>query len=877
MGLNKQIFCYSVDTNFFYSAFEENIDYKLSKFRKHKQELKKDMKKINKQIKKIETNMQKNKTASSPKTTEELENLKKKQENRTEHITKTNKWIQKIKQKLCGEFSKNTNIRHLNKSKLSPKNIIAIFDSALTRTIGITEATLSMEMFIVKTFYFEILEDIILNGFYYNNAKYVCFTASAGQIRTKKTVFIKESTLNQIQNSLMCGLTIEEINKHGGINVNKYLAYLALSNSATEWWKEFNINKAIVVEDMETMVNGLVDFIHEDTFIIERKRMDIPINHTDGCGMILPTVSNKSFMIRLPWMKGLLIPFDYVRFIRENSCSGKVKDIYGKEWDILADDIQVIFTKSQFKMYKYYTSWKDYCDKFNTYNCQAGKCNQESEFINDAKINYQMLQTLTDMTDSELRYIASKTQTRIDGIGTSKNIMYKVLGVTPYNKNKNYVQQAIEIYPNIIRDSYFRKILEDTKASLVKDAKSARLDVDGKYMFICPDLYAFCEYLFTNQKNPQGLLKDGEVYCNIYKDRPRLDCLRSPHLYREHAVRTNVVDEEKTKWFITKGIYTSCHDLISKILQFDVDGDASLVVADTTIINIAERHMKDIVPLFYNMAKAGSIPLNNQIIYRGLTLAYTGGNIGQGSNDITKVWNGENVSLDVIKILCYINNCTIDYAKTLYKPELPKDIKKLISNHTKAKVPYFFMYAKDKHKDNIEKTNNSVVNRLQNIVQNTKFNFKVAGIGKFDYNMLKIKEYPLDQNVIDVYEKLDLKKFSVMSNSEEHANFTYVYFDIRNQILNINPNIQQVVSTLVDYLYSIKNTANKTTFWSSFGDILVHNLQHNVKTKFIYCEECKVLIEKTKNRKYCEPCQKEKQKELDREYRRNKRSVKKNE
>lgn len=40
-------------------------------------------------------------------------------------------------------------------------------------------------------------------------------------------------------------------------------------------------------------------------------------------------------------------------------------------------------------------------------------------------------------------------------------------------------------------------------------------------------------------------------------------------LYLEHAVRRNVagVNEESKRWFQTSGIYTSCHDLISKILQ----------------------------------------------------------------------------------------------------------------------------------------------------------------------------------------------------------------------------------------------------------------------------------------------------------------------
>ena len=48
------------------------------------------------------------------------------------------------------------------------------------------------------------------------------------------------------------------------------------------------------------------------------------------------------------------------KFIKENNCSPVVKDIWGKEYNVFEDDIKIIFTKSQLKMYKYYDSWDQY-------------------------------------------------------------------------------------------------------------------------------------------------------------------------------------------------------------------------------------------------------------------------------------------------------------------------------------------------------------------------------------------------------------------------------------------------------------------------------------------------------------------------------------
>ena len=215
-------------------------------------------------------------------------------------IQNTNMRLKKYKNSLYDEFKLNSGIRNLRRDALNKYNVISVFDSVLTRTIQIPENTLTADIIIVQTYFFDVIEDIILDDFMFGNEKYVCLTASAGQIRTKKTVFIKESILLEYRNTLMCGLTIEDINVLGGVNINKYLAYLALANSATDVWKEFDITKSIVVEDMETEVEGVVDFINDITYEIIRQKMKIPVSHTDGCGMMLPSLSDKSMMVRLP-------------------------------------------------------------------------------------------------------------------------------------------------------------------------------------------------------------------------------------------------------------------------------------------------------------------------------------------------------------------------------------------------------------------------------------------------------------------------------------------------------------------------------------------------------------------------------------------------
>ena len=202
----------------------------------------------------------------------------------------------------------------------------------------------------MNVYFFQVFENLVKDGFLYNNERYVFLTASAGQIRTKKAVFIRESAYDKVQSRIMCGLSIEDINNQGGINPNKFLAYLALNNSATDVWEDFDIDKSIVVDDFESDVFGQVDFIDDVTYKITRQEKNINLCQTDGCGIML---DGPTRMVRLSWIKGLLVQFPFDEFIKEKCPEGDcvVYDIYGEPHKIIEEGIRYIFTKSQFKLH----------------------------------------------------------------------------------------------------------------------------------------------------------------------------------------------------------------------------------------------------------------------------------------------------------------------------------------------------------------------------------------------------------------------------------------------------------------------------------------------------------------------------------------------
>lgn len=875
--LDSQIFIYSVDTSSFDSDEERSVEIEIS-MAKHEKTLMKRRRDILKDYYAGDRS-----EASYSKALREMNKIdrgrytelpdKETISEYYEEIADLNKRIKDNKDKLDTLFDKSDGRRSLRPEDINRSKIISIFESTLTRAIGVRTNQLTEDIVIVRVLYYKVFKNLVLNGFDYKGEHYVCFTASAGQIRTKKCVFIKESIWAKVEPSITCGLSLDKINAQGGCNTNKYLAYLALCNSATDPWDDFDIDKCIVVEDYESLVRSEVDYIDPSTYEIERKTVDIPICHTDGCGMMLASIYNGNVMVRLPWIKGLLTYFPYDKFVREarrrgNKECGKVRDIYGKTYDIFADDIEVIFTKSQFKMWKFYSSWDEYKEAYKSLHCSAGKCNEEPKRFDNAKINYQMLQSLSDITDDELRLLAKQNNYYLATLSTEKSSMLKVFGATESNLNKTALQEALLLYPPLVRDSYCRETLRDRKRAMEEDSWCGKLNLHGKYTFVVPDMYAFCENLFLGYKDADGLLKNGEVYCDLFKNQ-ELDCLRSPSLYREHAVRTNIcgTDGELRRWYKTRAIYTSVHDCVSKILMFDCDGDKLLVCAEPTLVRVAKRNMQDVVPLYYPMAKAGAHTIDNEAIYKGMVTAYTGTNIGVISNYITKAWNSADPDIEVVKLLTMEANFSVDYAKTLFKPVRPDNVDEQIKRYTKPKVPYFFKWVKDKNSEQVEPINNSVINRLHDIIPVRKLDYHFAGIDKFDYHTLM--HSPMNAPVNGVQECGDkfveiVKSFVGYNSSptlytvddkdvkEEYGADNYANMLIRQMMLEDGSDIYEVVDKLIVYYFGSYRTKRKASLWRVFGDVICDNIRAN-HNKYKHCKVCgKLCI--SNERGLCKAC-----------------------
>lgn len=791
------------------------------------------------------------------------------------------------------EYDKNKNPIEASETENINKQI-ALFESEMVRY---TEHPLDGFPLIMEIVYMKIanqtlvFNQILERGLMIDGKKYIFYTATTSQMKDSEFVLVQEDFYYENEKKFMCGLTDDIINSKGGCNRGKYLAYkgLPLSASIVPEGYEIDIDKCLVVPDFETIINEEVECIDIDhdnkKFIgIERRKENVLIPQTDGAGMFLPGALPASAQIRCAHLKGALFQFDFRKFLGQEEVEGVkpdpvIPDAWGKvKHDIIKEDIQVIFTASQLKMWRYYDSWEEYKKAFK----ENGMRIVINKFADTnpkgyAKTSYQFIQTLSSekLTDEKLEELCADTIEYLDKMKTDLDTMIKIV-----SKEDDYISLALEQYRELVYDEYIQSKLESKFKSERNDARGNKLILkDSLYSYICPDLYAFCTWLFCGIENPKGIIPRNYVYNSFYNDKPYevVDCLRSPHLYVEHGIRNLVKDDilEKCKeWFNDYDTIVSSHDLLCRLLMFDVDGDEILLTPNKAVIECVPD---DIVPLYYIPFEAAKSGINDRAVFDAIISCMENTQIGDISNVMTKNYNNPDTDMEFNKIMCCYNNLSIDYPKTQNIVRLGKYEEKY--NALKGEEnPYFFIYAKGKSKKSCKEPSASNADRVCRYIHRKTGNRKYAwkdGAGKFNPSILFNNESPvcIDREKYRQLEKvmftLKMKERGLVSSineaikemsrsewwCEKVSKYVVFYHMCEKLIVNIFESREEAAEYLLDLEYLQRENENKSKniLWNCFGDLIYKNICNNlcyvnVRQRRKHYETSGAVMQKIENR-----------------------------
>lgn len=116
----------------------------------------------------------------------------------------------------------------------------------------------------------------------------------------------------------------------------------------------------------------------------------------------------------------------------------------------------------------------------------------------------------------------------------------------------------------------------------------------------------------------------------------------------------------------------------------------------------------------------------------------------------------------------------------------------------------------------------------------------------------------VDERIISKYLTLNRRKKIIFQESKDRvAKEYFVDRYIRRELASDKYSEIQVTDMLVKYLFENRST-NKTTLWSSFGHIIIANLELNLPSNTKLCEVCGDRFEYNMNcktlPKYCDKC-----------------------
>lgn len=465
------------------------------------------------------------------------------------------------------------------------------------------------------------------NGFYINDKKYVRLSCSAGQARVSTVVFCAEDIIEELERRLNNGRDMSK-----KLAPSKFNAYYGLYTSAT---KRVSEPRFAVVRDFENTSTFLANFATETAWDLDDKmdvrEVTIPMNRTDGMGLISPEQSAKwaaeldmdyvpgQWIVRQSFLKGMVCTFDFRAFCEEiNGGNYLIDTIYtnAEGQPIKADlrKIGMIISESQFKLWDSFESIEQYVANTHKNKLYWGITGCSPKEPKDVlRLNYQFIQTL-DLKQEDVEELCEGFVEWIERV-SYKDPTYMLLFLLGKDVDKKSVLRvlsapdkawikALFVNRNCANDAYIRGKIRELIHGRIESGRMGEVLVHGNFQALVSDPYAYMQHVCG--LSVTGLLNEGEYYCNYWNQRgvTLVDSMRSPMTYRsEHVLAKLIKNDATEKWyehcpngFIVNWFGNDC----VRYSGSDWDGD---IIATTDNAAMIRCVYKDELPVVYDAPK----------------------------------------------------------------------------------------------------------------------------------------------------------------------------------------------------------------------------------------------------------------------------------
>ncbi len=392
----------------------------------------------------------------------------------------------------------------------------------------------------------EAYSELAHSGFDLNGRHYVRLCAGSGQLRNNTITFIWDAMHQYVTEALYCGIRPEDLGE--SFSVSKWNAYVGLSESGMQFLE--SAPRVCVVSDYEEIKPHLpIDYITtECTSGRRNKRVEKtitkhyydesemnfdPLNSFDGQGLADPEWMRQvavelgylranggyvpsEYILRAPWCKGLVVAFDFKAYCRERGVTA-IRDVYGQSYAV--DDIDVLLSTSQFKMWKVYSKyggWQYHQESMRKYGLRWGIVIANKEHDDDYRtLNYQYVQAL-DLNDGDIDRLCAHTEDLLTKLcsGHTETVYRTLVGfsgsvdggmgndrddaIEAAKPAASLLQRAIAHNCDLLHDSYIQTLIHREVESKFNGAKIGKLLCRGGYSFIVSDPVAQIQHIIKS-------------------------------------------------------------------------------------------------------------------------------------------------------------------------------------------------------------------------------------------------------------------------------------------------------------------------------------------------------------------------------------------
>lgn len=556
--------------------------------------------------------------------------------------------------------------------------------------------------------------------------QYVVYKRSSAKSRTGQCLFIKRKLHKKMIKWSRMGMTLR---KGQPIDLAGLLAYESLVGSSLEDTVHIDVNKILIVDDVESNFTKKCNVVRTDdkTGLLDSFQEDVDVSNSlfDGESLLESKHFNNGqamILLRNHMFKSASFNCEIQKFL-QNECptdieysEWKIKNMFGEE--MYAKDIEMICTPSSLKALKFahtmpnktevemWNHWKDVvAEDGNIFGiCKSEKKSKIGADIDGnilQQTSYQMINCLP-ASEEDIDSLISTEKAYINMLKSDNDFLMDEIYKKIDETNSNEVIYELYHHNKKLIDTKMYKDFKDRFINKqVSHAKKGKIKIKGDYCVLLGNPIEFLYHSIGKWNGKDSLeFTYNQVNTSLYEYEKELVGFRNPNTSPSNVL----IMRNKKSTFIDTYFKLSENIIVVNAIDFaiqdilsgcDYDSDTMLVSSEVTLVDLGKKCFEHYLPCVnrikgekknYRLIEKDHFEIDKQLSHSQFNIGKVV-NLGQFSMSaywdlVNRGEHGEHVDelLRKVDVMTVLSGIAIDMAKKFYDIDMDAEISNVANN-----------------------------------------------------------------------------------------------------------------------------------------------------------------------------------------------------